>query len=39
MAKKILLHGSFNEYQIHQVTYNLQHLKYTFEKREEYILI
>lgn len=26
--KKILLCGSFNKYQIHQVAYNLQHLKY-----------
>lgn len=32
------LHCSFNEYQIHQVACNLQHLKYTFEKYEEYIL-
>jgi len=38
MAKNILLHGSFNKYQIHQVAYNLLHLKYTIEKCEEYIL-
>lgn len=37
-GKNLLFHGSFNEYQIHQVAHNPQHLKYTFEKCEKYIL-
>lgn len=37
-GKNFLFHVSFNEYQIHQVAYNPQHLKYTFEKCEKGIL-